>query len=89
MPLNIRSEEVNELATLLAERSRSTKTEAVRLALRHELQSLDKPASLRKRVRPIRDRIMARSATGLEADKAFYDELSGDLRCSSTRRRSG
>jgi len=31
-----------------------------------------------ERVRPIQDRVLARPATGLEADKAFYDDLSGE-----------
>jgi antitoxin VapB len=34
---------------------------------------------LRERLRPIQARVMARPPTGLEADKAFYDSLSGDL----------
>ena len=78
MRMNIRNEEVNELATLLAERTRSTKTEAVRQALRHELERLDKPASLWERLKPLRDRVQSYPRSGLEADKAFYDELSGD-----------
>lgn len=33
---------------------------------------------LRERVVPLRQRIARRPLTGLEADKAFYDSLSGD-----------
>jgi antitoxin VapB len=78
MPLNIRSEEVNELATMLAERTRSTKTEAVKRALKHELTRLDETPPLRERLRALQDRVNSWPRTGLEADKAFYDELSGD-----------
>jgi len=78
MPLNIRSEEVNQLAETLASRKRMNKTDAVRLALENELRRLDEALPLRERLRPLQDRIMARPATDLEADKAFYDELSGE-----------
>jgi antitoxin VapB len=78
MPLNIRSETVNRLAEALAARKRITKTEAVRMALENELRRLDEAIPLRERLRPIQDRILARPATGQEADKGFYDELSGD-----------
>ncbi len=79
MPLNIRSDEVNRLAEAVAARLRSNKTEAVRRALAHELERLDQAVPLRDRLRPIQDRIRARPATGLAADKAFYDELSGEM----------
>jgi len=78
MPLNIRSEEVNQLAEKLAARKRINKTEAVRLALENELRRLDEAVPLRERLRPLQRRVLARPTTGLAADKAFYDELSGD-----------
>jgi len=78
MPLNIRSEEVNRLAEQLATRKRVNKTEAVRLALENELRRLDDALSLKERLRLLQDRVMARPATGYDADKAFYDELSGE-----------
>lgn len=78
MPLNIRSDEVNELAERLAARQKTNKTEAVRQALQHELQRLDAAVPLRDRLRPLQARVLSRPATGLEADKAFYDELSGE-----------
>jgi antitoxin VapB len=78
MPLNIRSEEVNRLAATLAARTHRNKTEAVKLALENELRRIDSAQPLRVRLRPIQDRILARPATGLEADKEFYDALSGE-----------
>lgn len=79
MPLNIRSEAVNKLAERLAARKRINKTEAVRMALENELRRLDHEEPLRERLRPLQDRVLSRPPTGLEADKAFYDELSGEL----------
>ena len=77
MPLNIRNEEVNRLAEKLAASTGKNKTEAVRSALEGELRRLAQVAPLRERVRAIQDRILRRPSTGFEADKAFYDDLSG------------
>jgi len=78
MPLNIRSEEVNRLAERLAARKRLNKTDAVKLALQNELQRLEETIPLKERLRAIQERVRKRPATGLEADKAFYDELSDE-----------
>src|SRR5262249_38856384 len=78
MPLNIRSEAVNQLAERLATRTRMSKTDAVRTALENELHRLDGAVPLRERLRPLQDRGLRRPATGLEPGKAFYDELSGN-----------
>jgi len=79
MPLNIRNEQVNRLAEALAGRLRLSKTEAVKLALENELHRLDRRVPLKERLRPIQNRIQKRPATGLEADKSFYDDLSDPL----------
>jgi antitoxin VapB len=78
MPLNIRDETVNQLAEKLAARRRTNKTEAVKTALVNELRRLDEGTPLRERLRPLQNRVLRRPATGVEADKAFYDELSGN-----------
>ena len=78
MPLNIRNEEVNQLAEKLAARKHINKTEAVKLALENELRRLDEALPLRERLRALQDRVLARPTTGLKADKAFYDDLSGN-----------
>ena len=78
MPLNIRNEAVNELAKKLAARKHLNKTEAVKVALENELRRIEEALPLRERLRPLQQRVLARPATGLEADKAFYDELSGN-----------
>jgi antitoxin VapB len=78
MALNIRNAVVNRLAEELAARTRMNKTDAVRMALEHELHRLDQAVPLRERLHLLQERVLRRPATGLEADKAFYDELSGD-----------
>lgn len=78
IPLNIRNEVVNQLAERLAVRKRMNKTAAVRTALENELRRLGEAVPLRDRLRPLQHRILSRPATGLDADKAFYDGLSGD-----------
>ena len=80
--LYIKDAETNELAHQLARRRGLSKTAAVNLALRHELER-DAPDSAAQR--PVVDILEEfwRShplgePTGLEADKAFYDSLYED-----------
>ena len=77
MPLNIRNNDVNRLADTLARRIRVSKTEAVKTALENELRRLDEALPLRERLGPLQKRVNSRPATGLEADKAFYDDMNG------------
>ena len=82
--LQIRNRRVVDLAAKLAAIRHSTKTDAVLSALENELARIEGEKSLAERLKPlqertIQDRVMSRPATGLEADKAFYDDLSGDL----------
>jgi antitoxin VapB len=79
MPLNIRSEEVNMLAERLATRTGLSKTAAVKRALENELDREVAKLPMLERIREIQDRFLSFPPTGLEADKAFFDELSGDL----------
>ncbi len=60
MPLNIRSEAVNQLAEKLAARARTNKTDAVRIALENELRRLDQAMPLRERLRPLQERVLSR-----------------------------
>jgi antitoxin VapB len=78
MPLNIRSDEVNRLAETLASRTHQTKTEAVKRALQNEITRLDREPPLSERLIPLQARFAARPATGLEADKEFYDSLNDE-----------
>ena len=76
--LQIRNRRVAELASKLAALKKSSKTDAVRQALENELARIEKATPLADRLSPLLSRIARRPATGLEADKAFYDDLSGD-----------
>jgi antitoxin VapB len=76
--LQIRNRRVVELAAKLAAVRRSTKTEAVLTALENELAGIEREKSLAERIKPIQERIAAVPLTGLEADKDFFDDLSGD-----------
>ena len=60
---------------LAAERGVSL-TAAVRLAVENELQRARRP--LKERVEEIISELEQYPPTGLKADKAFFDELSGD-----------
>ena len=59
--LQIRNEIVSRLAQKLASLKRVTKTEAVRIALENELRRIEAEKPLLERLRPIMDRIAARS----------------------------
>ncbi len=76
--LQIRNARVAALAAKLAAIRKSSKTDAVRQALENEIARIESAKPLTERLRPLQDRIARRPATGLEADKAFYDDLSGD-----------
>jgi antitoxin VapB len=78
MPLNIRDAEVDRLASLLAALYHTTKTQAVKDALRRELARAQMKMSLWQRIKPLRDEIAAYPDSGVIVDKAFFDELSGE-----------
>ena len=76
--LQIRNRRVVDLAAKLAAIRHSTKTDAVLSALENELARIEGETSLAERLKPLQDRIASVPRTGLEADKDFYDDLSGD-----------
>ena len=78
MTLHIRDPETDELARTLASRQNISITDAVRRALANELRRLKEAVPLPERIAALRARVLAHPPTGLEADKAFYDQLSGD-----------
>ncbi|MGE8127349.1 type II toxin-antitoxin system VapB family antitoxin [Methylobacterium sp. NPDC080182] len=79
MPLNIRSEVVNQLAEKLASRAGVSKTEAVRIALQNELDRREESLTeFLEKIRPIQEALAAYPKTGRKADKTFYDSLYED-----------
>jgi antitoxin VapB len=56
-----------------------SKTEAVRIALQSQLDKTKAQEPLAARLSRIQDMVAEYPRTGLAADKAFYDDLGGDL----------
>ena len=79
MPFEIEDEATTRLVARLAEATGVTKAEAVRRAVTAELARIAPPETLPLRVRfaALRARHPLPAPTGLTADKAFFDELSG------------
>jgi antitoxin VapB len=80
MPFHIRDEATDKAVRELAAQTGLSLTDAVRLAAENELRRRRQAKQpLAERVRAIQSRALAFKPTGLRADKAFYDDLSGDL----------
>ncbi|KQQ47884.1 transcription factor [Methylobacterium sp. Leaf125] len=78
MALHIRAPEADRLVRMRAERKGTALTDALKLAVGNALRRDAETLSLRERIRPIQARIASYPLTGLEADQAVYDEISGD-----------
>jgi antitoxin VapB len=78
MALHIRDAETDRLVRLLAERKGVPLTEAIKVAVRNELEREEQRPGLWERLKPLHERVAARPSTGLAADKAFFDGLSDD-----------
>ncbi len=80
MPFHIRDEATDKAVRELAAQTGLSLTDAVRQAAENELRRLKRmKRPLAERVRDIQQRALAYQPTGLLADKAFFDNLSGDL----------
>ena len=78
MPFHIRDPETDALVRRLAREKGLGLTDTVKLAVREELDRMRRAIPLRERIAALRAAAPARPPTGLEADKAFFDDLSGD-----------
>jgi antitoxin VapB len=78
MPLYIRDDTTADLVAKLAKERGLTKQDAVKLAVQAELDRTQQAKPLRERMREWRQAHPMPPATGLKADKAFFDDLSGD-----------
>jgi antitoxin VapB len=76
--LQIRNRRIDELVNRLATLRRVSKTEIVLDALEREWARVENETSLEERLRPLQDFVASHPKTGLVADKAFFDKLSGD-----------
>ncbi len=84
MAFHIRDPETDRIVRDLASKTGATLTDAVREAAAEKLARVERTLEradarpLRERIGDIQDRVAMRGKTGLKADKAFFDWLSGD-----------
>ena len=78
MPLYIKDDTTAALVAELARRRHISKQDAVRLAVQAELQRMAEAIPLRDRIAAGRRENPMPPPTGQRADKAFFDELSGE-----------
>lgn len=78
MPLYIKDDATAELVTRLARQRGITKQAAVKLAVEAELERSQDKRPLRERLAALRAADPLPPPTGLKADKAFFDWLSGE-----------
>jgi antitoxin VapB len=79
MTIYVRDKATDKVVRRLAKLKRQTLTETIREAVESEYARCRKREPLAERLDRIARRLAKYPSTGLEADKAFYDELSGDI----------
>lgn len=78
MPLYIKDDATAGLVAQLAKLRGVSKQDAVRLAVQAELQRIAEAVPLRERIASWRQQHPMPPPTGQQADKAFFDDLSGE-----------
>lgn len=78
MAFHVRDPETDELVRRLASEKGVGLTQAVKPAVRHELERATTKKPMLERIREIQAEVARWPDTGLKADTAFFDELSGD-----------
>lgn len=78
MPLYIKDDDTAALVTQLAKLRGLSKQAAVRLAVQAELDRTAQTTPLESRFAALREAYPLPPPTGELADKAFYDEMSGE-----------
>ena len=79
MAFHVKDRATDQAVRRLAKLKGTTLTQTIREAVEHEYQREAARVPLRERLRPIQEQFAAMSRPGgLPADKAFFDELSGD-----------
>jgi antitoxin VapB len=80
MAFHVRDPETDRAVRTLARLKGKTLTETIREAVEHEYAAVTERPPLIERLKPLQDKFRElRRPGGLPADKAFFDELSGDL----------
>lgn len=78
MPLYINDDATTELVAKLAKQRGVSEQDAVRLAVQAELRRIAEAVPLRERIAAWRKDRKIPPRTGEKADKAFFDDLSGE-----------
>ena len=78
MGLSIKNDAVEALARDLANKHGKGLTEIVHEALREKADREAAEPTLWEKLAPVRERLAKAGKTGLQADKAFYDDLNGE-----------
>ncbi|HEY1932525.1 MAG TPA: type II toxin-antitoxin system VapB family antitoxin [Acetobacteraceae bacterium] len=79
MSFHVRDPETDRAVRRLARLKGKTLTETIREAVEHEYDAVANRPPLVERLRPLQAKVKELSRPGgLPADKAFFDELSGD-----------
>lgn len=79
MAFHVRDKETDALVRRLAVERGVGLTEAIKLAVGNELQrKVDEKTAFMTMIRGFQEEVASWGETGLKADKAFFDELSGD-----------
>ena len=80
MAFHVKDEATDKAVRRLAKLKRKTLTATIREAVEHEYERVRPEIPLIERLKPLQDELRSLSKPGgLPADKAFYDELSGDF----------
>jgi antitoxin VapB len=79
MSFHVRDPETDDLVRRYAEEKRVGITEAIKLAVTKAREAEDRTKTEKlARMRAISERVAKLPDTGLNVDKAFFDEMSGD-----------
>jgi antitoxin VapB len=78
MAFHVRDPETDALVRMLALKRGVGITEAIKIAVREQIERDAQARPMEERIREIQEEIARWPDTGLKADKAFFDELSGD-----------
>jgi antitoxin VapB len=75
---NIKDPDTDRIIRELARLKGKPILDSIREACEHEIERERRKVPLWERLQPLLDQVAAAPDTGLKADKAFFDELSGD-----------
>ena len=78
MAYNIKDPDTDRIIRELARLKGKPILDSIREACEHEIERERRKVPLWERLQPLQDKVAAAPDTALKADKAFFDELSGD-----------